>query len=168
MSIKNTSSLKKQFGKGTFWKKVLLYGGLSTFLLGFIFSFFASLMPGIGISGAYLCYSNDSGSNEGKVIERLVVSLDNTCKREIFFDGVRVLDDPIEKKYFWKVRYSGLKSSDEATSEDIGVYSNFQFSFETEGGLSIFQYYFFPKDKRFCAKEKRAICKDGLAWFDKE
>ena len=162
------SNHSKNLGKFGVWKKILLYGGLSLFLFAFLFSFISCAIPGLGISGVYFCYSDNLGNGERLLVEKLSVSLNNTCVREIYFNGTDFLEEPIKRSYPWKVRYNGgRKYSDDSSTEDIGVTSKYEFSFETEDGRSMFQYYFFPVEKRLCSKSKIAVCENGLAWFEK-
>lgn len=139
-----------------------IFCGLSLIIIT-TFLIVVKFNPGYGTSGTYVCNYLDSNNNS-VVYSKLIVYQDNRCVLYTYSDDGKVLVDPIIKDYRWSIRYQGNSSS----HQDKRIpFSNFQFSFENEKYESLFQYFYFPNEKKMITKIYTPFFSDGLVVLKK-
>lgn len=146
--------------------KTLAIFCITAFSLVALFSTFTTIFPGIGVSGDYVRrLDSENGSGE-RVVEKIHISLDNRVNITTYCqsDGTP-MNEPRCQTTKWIVRYESKRPEDITLDAQ---WSHYVFSFETQNWQSMWQFYYFPNEKKMVEKQNRFSGLEGIGWYYKQ
>ena len=139
-----------------------IFCGLSLIIIT-TFLIVVKFNPGYGTSGTYVCSYLDDNNNK-TVYSKLVVYQDNKCVLYTYTDNGSILEDPIIKEYRWVIYHEYTTPPYYDTRIP---FSQFQFSLTDENNKSLFQYCYFPNEKKMISRIYTPFFSDGLVVLEK-